>query len=227
MSSYIISGNSVTLDPIGLPIKEVSIQTFTANGTYTPNANLVYCFVKAKGAGGGGGGSSQLYSHPQTGAGGGEGGESKAFFTASEIGSSQTIVVGIGGLGGNTTNDGANGTATLFGSVLVANGGLGGARGTNTNAVQITVPGAGGLASGGDENIIGQSGWFGKAVATGVNDANWGGAGGGLGGGPAQINSANGHAPTNPGCGGGGSVGLNGVGANGANGVITVYEYIF
>src|SRR5574338_310828 len=41
-----------------VPINKVVVQTFTANGTYTPTTGMVYCIIECVGGGGGGGGTS-------------------------------------------------------------------------------------------------------------------------------------------------------------------------
>src|SRR4029077_1686878 len=61
----------------------------SANGTYTPNANLLYAMVECVGQGGGGGGSTSSATGVSSGGGGGAGGYARVRLTAAQIGGSQ------------------------------------------------------------------------------------------------------------------------------------------
>lgn len=134
-------------------VRTVKIQIFTASGTYTPSAGMLYCEVEAQGAGGGGRGSSN----------GGNGGNTTfgALLTANGGTGGQSAAGGVGGTasGGNVNINGQNGhkggsfvTGTVSGSLsttvhLPAKGadsklGLGGNPGTA--AQNATGYGAGG-----------------------------------------------------------------------------------
>src|SRR6185503_17666870 len=53
----------------------VVIQTFTANGTYTPTSGMLYCVIEIIGSGGGGGGTASTTGAQIAAAGGGGSGE--------------------------------------------------------------------------------------------------------------------------------------------------------
>ncbi len=100
-----------------------NMQIFTANGTYTPTAGMVYCDVECLGAGGGAGGCSAVNFSVSGGA--GSGAYSRKCFSAATIGASQTIVIGTGGSGGIGAADGTDGGATTFGGTLLTAAGGG------------------------------------------------------------------------------------------------------
>lgn len=138
----------------------VQVDSFTASGTWTKPANLLYAVVEVQGAGGGGGGvTTTVASQASMGSGGGAGGYARKVFTATALAGTETVVVGVGGSAGPANNSGAiagtGGLSSFHG--VVANGGLGGA--TASNALALTREGgAGGTATGGDVNVTGGSG---------------------------------------------------------------------
>lgn len=104
----------------------INIQTFTSgSGTYTPTAGMKYALVYVIGAGGGSG-SAPATSSTQTSASPGGASGSWAFvkLLASDIGASQTYVVGQGGAAG-IGGAGGNGGPSSFGSLISAPGGNG------------------------------------------------------------------------------------------------------
>lgn len=124
-------------------------QTFTANGTYTPNTKLIVALGGCLGAGGGGGGTGNTAVNANSGGGGGGAG-SWAFkiMTPAAIGVSQSVTVGAKGTGGTAGNNaGNNGGDTSIGTLCIGKGGGGGA-GSPGSAV--ANPGAGGIAGTGD-----------------------------------------------------------------------------
>jgi hypothetical protein len=140
-------------------VSAIAVQTFTASGTYTPNALMVFCRIRMVGPGGGGGGgdggAGSLYSK---GAGGGGGEYAEGFFDAAAIGASKAVTIGAVGAGGNTngTAGGAGGT-TSVGSLITAAGGSGG--GGSTSTTTFAIGGAGGTGgSGGHLRIQGGQG---------------------------------------------------------------------
>lgn len=163
-------------------------QVLTETGTWTkPAAATATSRVRVQlWAGGGGGGSSS------TGGGGGGGGYKEAWFSAADLGATETVTIGAGGAvataGGNST----------FGSLLTAYGGGGGASGASSGG-----GGGGGLTSagssassnnGGDGGLptIGAgngTGTSGGNNTFGVGRAGGGGAGGGNNGGRGGYGS--------------------------------------
>lgn len=131
-------------------------QVFTANGTFTPAANVTRVYVEVWGAGGGGGGA--VSANGGTGAGGGAGGYSAGFVTVTpSVG--VTVTVGTGGAAGTSAGGagGTGGNSSFAGATTpTANGGAGGAGWTATNTSYSG--GAGGTASGGTLNFTGQRG---------------------------------------------------------------------
>ena len=175
--------------------------TWTAlTQTYTPTAGMRFVRVYSYGAGGQGGGGANVTSGTASsgGAGGGAGGENFCDFTAAEIGTSQSLTVGLGGRNGGApgttaSSSGAIGQAggqTFFGASgtkLCAAGG-GGAGFNGINAATASGGGAG-------------AGW---GQAAGANGASNAGGTGSQGGASGTTGSAAG-TPTTQNAGGGGS----------------------
>lgn len=183
------------------------LKTVTAQ-TYTKPAGLKYAVVEAQGAGAAGLGAGANHLGTR---GGGAGAYSKKTFEADDIGATETVYVGPGGVSAASDDGNASGAITVFGALLTAPGGSGR---------------TGGTASGGDVNISGQSG---QDV---MNSAQLGATGGnsmlGFGG---QAATADGGVGAGVGYGAGGS-GVSGDGTNaaaaagaGAQGVIIVTEF--
>lgn len=209
----------------------LAVQKFSASGTYTPNAKLLYAVVECYGGGGGGGGESAA-SAVAGGGGGGSGGRSLAVVTAATIGASKTVTIGAlgaagtsapsaGSAGGNTSLN--NGAGTNY---CLANGGSGGGVATSSNGAG----GAGGTAGTGDLTFIGQSGSSGLAGGTNPNSV--GGRGGasiiGSGGDwsfGAVGNAASGFASGGSGA-SAGSGGSNRAGGDGTAGYLVVWEFL-
>jgi hypothetical protein len=209
----------------------IATQVFTANGTYTPTTGMKYCRVRAVGGGAGGGACNT--NNASVGGGGGAGGYGEEQYTAATIGASQAVTIGALGAGGTAgANPGSNGGNTTFGALLTANGGTGGASAEAVVAVSVA-GGAGGTATGGDLNIVGQTGGGGVGLSL-ANTFNQGGTGGsnplGMGGpGANYANGAVGGAALpgrGYGAGGGGAANANATaGADGTAGVVIVEEY--
>lgn len=145
----------------------VDIQTFTSTGANTwtkpVGAKTVEIILIGGGGGGGGGRKGAALSARSGGAGGGGAGFTRFIISASLLGTTETVTVGVGGAGGatQTTNsaDGNNGTAganTSFGSWILAQGGFGGGGGVegSTNST----PGGYGVELPGDQGGLGQDG---------------------------------------------------------------------
>lgn len=222
----------------GLSSLQINMQIFTASGTYTPTAGLVYCIVEIVGGGGGGGGLPSVATYSNAGGGGGAGAYVRAVFSAADIGVSQSVTIGAGGAGGVSTT-GSDGGSSTFGALLTAGGGFGGP----TTGSAATVGGAGGTGSATATNYIvfdGGYGGTGTAIyTTSGTTVIW--AAGGQGGisyfGGASkgavaynVGSINGGAALSYGCGGGGGGVCNTVasstGGDGADGICIVTEFI-
>ena len=136
--------------------------TTTGAGTYTPTTGMKQCYVECQGAGSGAGYNGSV------GVGGSAGGYCAKLFTDTEIGTSQSYVVGAGGAGGiGAGTSASNGGNTTFGSFLTANGG---SAATVGSSAKVSV---GGTATGGDINL--QGGYGSKAQSSGDF---WTGSGG-------------------------------------------------
>jgi len=201
----------------------VSIQTFSASGTWTKPAGVVSIMVEVMGGGGGGGGVGTT-SGIMAGGGGGQGGTAIEFIDVSGT-ASETVTIGAGGAGGVGALAGSTGGVSSLGALISAGGGLGG----TSPGASAGVPGsggAGGLGVGGDKNFTGESG----ATAE-INAAHpRGGTGGGKGGAaPANSFTSAGVAGTaNSGGGGSGAQDTTTTSRNGGaggSGYIIVWEY--
>lgn len=212
----------------------VTFQTFTtsANGTYTPNANLLFAVVECVGQGGGGGGAAASATGGSSGGGGGSGGYSRVRLTAAQIGASKAITNTAAANGAATGNNpGTIGNDTSLGTLCV---GKGGSPGAGAAANSAGAGGAGGVAGTGDLTIVGSAGAGGFSAAITTADGVSGlGAPGPWGGMAAGVNAAasatNGNAGT--GCGAGGSGGesegsaATAAGGAGFQGCVLVTEY--
>ncbi len=191
----------------------VQRQVFTASGTYTPSAGLLYADVEVIGGGGGSG-------YTRSG-GGGAGSYSKSVLTAAAIGSSQAVTIGAAGVGGATSGtSGTNGGNSAFGTLVTAHGGNGSVSGSGYTVYG----GAGGAAGTGNIAIAGQSGglggYYSALEAAGAGGSTMYGAGG-------QITDATstGINATGYGAGGGASMEASTAGGNGSAGIVIVTEY--
>lgn len=198
------------------------VQTFTANGTYTPNSKMLYCKIEAVGGGGGGGGCSAAAANiGQGGAGGGAGGYSSLVASAATIGASKAVTIGAAGAGGaRGANAGSAGGDTSVGTICIAKGGSGGGAGNGANVV---TGGTGGIAGTGDVTATGASGQASGVFTNGFGMAGGGGSGP-FGGGTAGAGSSSnidGGAATGKGAGGGGGASYNGSGAGNTGGAGT------
>jgi hypothetical protein len=214
-----------------IPVAVVSVisvkrQVFSASGTYTPSAGMLYCDAEIWGAGGGGGGVTTTAG--SVGAGGGAGAYCKKLITAAAIGVSKAITIGAAGTAGATAGGtGGTGGTTTLGVILSATGG-GGGQGTSSGSPLLG--GTGGTATGGDINLTGSSAnTIGGNVATG--EISGAGASTALGGyGISQnytVNAIGQSALANTGSGGGGAAanGTANAGGAGGSGYVVVTEY--
>jgi hypothetical protein len=227
-------GVSKWVSAASAPTPRQVVQTFSANGTYTPTVGMVTAVVECVGAGGAAGGVVGGASVVTGGGGGGAGALSVKLVTAADIGASKAVTIGAGGVGASGAN-GGNGGDTSVGTLCVAKGGTGGAAGT---AASQGNGGAGGdPATGtGDQKVYGSPGQ--RATYTSGTGSVGSGAPGGVGpyGGAAQQNAATtgsaagGAVGLGPGSGGSGAVAnfvaANQTGGNGAPGFVKITELV-
>jgi hypothetical protein len=109
------------------------VQVFTTSRIYTPDASATKAVILAVGGGGGGGTVGS-----QTAGDGGSGGEFAACLWPNP--SAQSVYIGAGGASGSNSSAGAGGS-TSVGSLISANGGAPGNRGSSTAT---TTPGGSG-----------------------------------------------------------------------------------
>jgi len=203
----------------------VSVQKFTADGTWTRPTGVRYVLVKSKGGGGGGAGTgaSQTYS----GGGGGEGGYCEEFIDVTAT-ATAAVTVGDGGAGGVGENNGSDGEDTTFSAFHTAGGGKGGKCASATATKNYYRGGVGGTAVGGDINLPGACGQCELVAGAPQVSGTGGGQGGGRGRSSSEDSAGNGFAGT-ANSGGGGSAAFAGGsaynGGAGGSGFCTVYEY--
>ena len=121
-STGITFGNSTTQNTNAL----INTQTFNSNGTWTKPSGYSATsrvLIQAWGGGGSGGRSSLGISRTS---GGGGGGYNQAWFNLSELGSTETVIVGAGGSARTTNDAGVAGGNSSVGSKITAYGGAGG-----------------------------------------------------------------------------------------------------
>lgn len=210
-------------------------QIFTASGTYTPSAGMLYAILEGVGGGGGGGGAVGLAGGYMVGGGGGGGGYARLIASATTIGASKAVTIGAAGAASTAgANSGGAGGATSVGSLLIANGGSGGT--FTQSGVQNGAGGTGGSAGTGDISPQGQAGLGGAYLgASGFLMIGTPGAGGNspFGSGSLGCNGAfssyTGTSGTGYGAGGGGAVlfesATNGAGGPGTAGFVIVTEF--
>lgn len=213
--------------------KNMTLQSFTVDGTWSRPTGCTKVLVVVLAPGGGGGGAD---NDSGIGAGGGAGSTAIALVDVSAI-SSKAVTVPAGGAGGSTTGgDGASGSAASWGTECAAGGGVGG---TGVSAAAAPRGGAGGTATAGSILLRGQTGhpgWWVTNPGTypqseaGQGADSWAG-GGGSGwvlASAAIPADATGDAATGYGAGGGGGYAdstTGRAGGAGAPGLCIVFEF--
>ncbi|HFN0602078.1 TPA: phage tail protein [Klebsiella pneumoniae] len=210
----------------------IGVRVITSSGTYTPTAGTNAIAVMAVGGGGAGGGTAATTASTSAAAGGGGAGAQVSSLLTTGF-SGVTVTIGAGGTAvvGGAGNNGGN---TLFGSLITANGGLGGKLCAAQTPPLYSSPGKGGTGTGG--TIYNKNGDTGAAgmIFNAVTAVSGKGASSvyGCGGSPQGISSqafVYGDAATGYGSGGSGGVsgggGASSSGGAGSPGVIIVMEY--
>lgn len=188
-------------------------QVFTSDGTWVRPTGVDLVWVTMIGGGGQGGASAST----EIGAGGGGAGQAYVRFPV-DVSGDVALTVGQGGSGCVAgVGDGADGTASSFGS-LVAAGGKGGTGNGGTGG-----DGGGGFCAGGAPGTPGTPGGVpGGTLSDGVGACAAGGGGGhetsGTGGRGGGLAGGTGGAPVSGLAGGGGGGGLSSFGVGGAGG---------
>lgn len=215
-------------------VTQSATTVFTASGTWTKaTLNPKFIRVTVVGGGGGGGGcdASGSVSDSSCGSGGGGGGASIKTIMAASLGATETVTVGSGGTGGNTSGtDGTSGGTSSFGSHCSATGGgAGQGMATATSGLSNEAAADGGVGSLGNQNIFGGDGGVALVLGGDPTYGNFGGSS--LFAGIRKARNSNGTGLAGHLYGGGGSGGLqNGLGGGqsggaGAAGIVIVEEY--
>lgn len=204
----------VSLTSLVTAVKSVKTQVFTSSGTYTPNAGMIYCWVRVQGAGA----SGASVTGGDGAGGGGAGGYAESLLAASDIGASKAVTINAAGSGVSGNTNGNDGGSTTLGALITCNGGVHAISAAGTR----TAGGVGGTASGGNiVNCTGQSG--GPSGVENFNIGGWGGSTPFGAGGYRQAANAGGQDALGYGAGGSGSA--NGTSGAGKNGIVIIVEF--
>jgi hypothetical protein len=212
------------------------VESFIASGTFTKEEDDIGYMVELWG--GGGGGSNRTGTNVSTGGGGGE--YISRFIPAALIGSSEAVVIGVGGLGtpNGASTGGTSGGTTSFGSILSSRGGFPGDHSTNfgmgggghrvsgRNGTGGYSSGSGGSADsavgvGGQSTMGGAGGGGALGTSSGLGGTSLGGGNGGAGVAAAGIKGGTGAVRG----GGGGASNSDGGGGDGGRGEARITRF--
>jgi hypothetical protein len=194
----LISGGSGAAPAYGAVVDRQYITTTGSNQTWTKPATATAVFVLLMGGGGSGGSGERVATVSGTNTGGGGGGASGsvsyAWYDASTLAATETVVVGAGGTApAATTSNGAGAT-----------GNAGGATTFTVNGTVGLYAGGGGGGEGGGQTILGIGGNGGSGNTAGMYVGSTGGNGGSGGSNTAATAAGAGQVPGTGGGGGGG-----------------------
>lgn len=210
----------------------LNVQTFIANGTYTPTPGTTFIVVEAVGGGGGGGGTAATGAGEiATGGGGGGAAYGRGRYTSAFAG--LAVTVGAAGTAGSVAGAGGNGGSTSLGALLVCPGGTGGQAGAAVTPPAFSAAIVGSIGAPTGANLLGTLGSFSGPAFSFSTSQLLSGAGGdslmGSGGQPRLNVTASGLAGNGYGAGGSGGAGGAGVagqvGGIGTGGAMRIYEY--
>lgn len=212
-----LTNKTISASANTLIIDTPDVQVFTVDGTWNKPTDARYVVVEVVGAGGGGG---RRAGSGDPGGGGGSGGYTPKTFAATELASSESVVIGTGGAGASETNATADqgGTSSFSTGATLVNA-TGGAGGSDNG-----VGGSGGTGSGGDYITTGAPG----GSASEMSVAIVGGHGGSsvFGGGGRGLDFTSGEDGQSFGGGGAGGSGTSSdAGGDGADGIVIVTTY--
>lgn len=230
------------VDNISNGFKTISVQTFATAGTftYTPTANMLYCFIQICGGGGAGGSALGGVTTIAAAGGGSPGAYAQGWLTAASIGASQSLTIGAAGAPGAAGNNpgGIGGTSTFGTSPVFFNcPGAPGGNGSGASLGATYVYNRGGLsanAPGADASVIGFVGSGGRTplfsllVPSLTVYLSGKGASGNFGtGGEGLTTIGAGNAGSGNGSGGGGATAstTSTQGGAGTAGIIIITEY--
>ena len=139
----------------------INVQKFTASGTYTPSAKMLFADITCLGGGGGGGGVTGQATMAFGAGGGGAGSVSRKIASKAAISPSQIVTIGAAGAGGAAgNNSGGGGGDSSVASFCIGKGGGGG--GFNSGGAGFGGGGLGGVLGTGDVTSAGASGTTGS-----------------------------------------------------------------
>ena len=210
----------------------IARRVFSSVGTtvYTPTPGTKFIIAQVLGGGGTGGGAVATTAGQVSAGGGGSGGSyAEALITSGFAG--VTITIGAGGAASAGASNGPNGSATSFGAIVVAPGGLGGTVGGPSIAGTTLSGAAAGSpanASGGNLfGMVGQPG--GHGIALTGSGAGGGGGSSPMGQGGFGKTTVGGLSGSGYGAGSSGALSINGTAAQAApaaqQGVVIISEY--
>lgn len=221
--SATIDGARTSLGAFGV----IRVTGFGTSGTFTPNANMLWCIIEAVGGGGGGGGVAGQVGFSLQGGSGGGGSYSRKIVPRSSIPGPVSVTVGVAGSGAAPGfNNGTSGTASSVGGFITANGGI---FGEAVSSGFVGGPALGGALGVGDLVTPGYRGNSGFIAPAGYIAYTAKGADSVWGTGGAPLFNSTGQGAQSFGAGGGGGFAVNVAsnygGGAGSGGLVLITEF--